>query len=184
MVVKIPFRKKDALLKHWHEYAVKKGVNISNIVSKAVQYYQLTNKYMPIGTVTIDHDIPDSSKNIYYAANSFLASQIERWKADSIHPSTEIKRILKNGLRETGVYSIISEIEAHELVKSEIVSRNGTQIYEKVEIARQETVEKPLIRDEIIQKENIEKIIPKSRKKEQADFVMSMLLPGCGLGES
>lgn len=184
MVVKISFRKKDDLLKHWHEYATKKGINISNIVSKAVQYYQLTNKYMPIGTVTIDHDIPDSYKNIYYAENSFLESQIKNWKASSMHPSTEIKRILKGGLREAGVCSSISELEAYEMVKAEIVCRNDALIQEKVEIVRQEPKEKAFLRNEKRQEEVVEKTVSKPKKKEQSDFIMSMILPGCGLGEN
>jgi len=183
MIIKLSLRKKDDLLKHWFEYALEEEVNVSSLIGRAVQYYQLTNRYLQIGTINNDKDIPDSKKNIYYAKDSHLALQIKEWKSNSLHPSTEIKRILRNGIKQSGVCSVINEEEAYGLLEKEMVRINKDNDVLKREIKGYEKEESRNNGDVTVRNDVKEKQVIKPKRKEQSDFIMSMIPPGCGLGE-
>lgn len=185
MVLKLALTRKDNLLKLWFEYALEEDVKVSYVIAKAVEYHQQTKKYLQIGTVSNENMLKDIYKNIYYSKGSFLEKQILDWKAKGLRPSSEVKRILRGGIKATGVFTVISEIDAYDAVAE------GPQVEEIRYVSAPERKEPANnLKERPAKAEHKEKkeyakapVLQEETKKPKTDFVLGMIAEGCGLGE-
>lgn len=184
MTLKLALRKKDKTLKLWFDYAKEEDINVSFVIAKAVEYHIKTKEYLQIGTIGDEISIDDKYKNIYYSEDSFLECQIKEWKEKGIHPSTEVKRIMRRGIKATGIFTVVSETDAYDAVADvgEIQKEPVKRLHNN---SKERQWEKP-VQDTETKTEKKEYTKPSNssnNSKPKKDFVMSLIADGCGLGE-
>ena len=185
MILKLALRKKDGALKEWFIRARDEDLNVSHVISKAVEYYVNTRDYLQIGTVETENHAENMVKNIYYQKGAFLDGQITEWQDKGIHPSSEVKRILRKSIILSDKTTIISEIDAYDAVEAIPVIKKDS--YVRQENNNKKITEQKPAQNSVKKTEKKETTVSRTANTSGAippsNFVTSMIAAGCGLGE-
>lgn len=185
MVLRLVLGKKDSVLREWFICAREEDINVSHVISKAVEYYVRTREYLQIGTIEKEDNSDKIDRNIYYQKGSVLDIQIKKWQEKGIHPSSEVKRILRKGIMITGETTVIDEIDAYDAV--EAISDEKPETYVRPNNGNKKTIEQKPVENSVKKTEKKEvktsKTTSNPATQPPANFVTSMIAVGCGLGE-